>query len=81
MLLPHEPEDLKFSSYTPARNMYENDPDFYSAKFDQEHVRMPLERDSCLTTTQEQKFIIRAISPEWGYAIESTKVYSLKLYT
>ena len=75
MLLPDEREDLNFSSFTHAKSMYESDPDFYPAAFDQEHIRMPLARDSSLTIAQEQKFTIREISPAWGYATESTKVY------
>ncbi|KAI3728407.1 hypothetical protein L6452_17042 [Arctium lappa] len=81
MLLPNELEDVKFSSYTHARNMYGSDPDFYSATLDQEHIRMPLEPNSSLTIAQEQKFTIQEISPEWGYATESTKVLIIGTFT
>ncbi|KVH95718.1 Ankyrin repeat-containing protein [Cynara cardunculus var. scolymus] len=81
MFLPAELVDLKFSSYTHAKNMYGSDPDFRPATFDQEHIQMPLESDSSLTISQEQKFTIREISPGWGYATESTKVLIIGTFT
>ncbi|XP_024994528.1 calmodulin-binding transcription activator 4-like isoform X2 [Cynara cardunculus var. scolymus] len=74
-------DHLKFSSYTHAKNMYGSDPDFRPATFDQEHIQMPLESDSSLTISQEQKFTIREISPGWGYATESTKVLIIGTFT
>ncbi|KAJ9549602.1 hypothetical protein OSB04_022145 [Centaurea solstitialis] len=81
-MLPHdELEDVKFSSYAHAKSMYGSDPDFYPAAFDQEHIRMPLQPDSSLVVAQEQKFTIRQISPDWGYATESTKVLIIGTFT
>ncbi|KAL9226412.1 hypothetical protein vseg_002230 [Gypsophila vaccaria] len=37
-------------------------------------VGMPLTTDSSLTVAKEQRFTIREISPEWGFANDSTKV-------
>ncbi|KAI3696431.1 hypothetical protein L1987_79446 [Smallanthus sonchifolius] len=74
LLLPHELEDFKFPAYTLARNLSESYPDFYSTMFDQGQSGLPLESDSSLTIAQEQKFTIREIAPEWGYASDRTKV-------
>ncbi|KAJ9554577.1 hypothetical protein OSB04_018622 [Centaurea solstitialis] len=74
ILVPHELEDFKFPAYTPARNLSESYPDFYSTMFGQGQSGMPLESDSSLTIAQEQRFSIREIVPGWGYASEPTKV-------
>ncbi|XP_024990838.1 calmodulin-binding transcription activator 4 isoform X4 [Cynara cardunculus var. scolymus] len=73
ILLPHELEDFKFPAYTPARNLSDSYPDFYSTMFGQGQGGMPLESASSLTIAQEQKFTIREIAPQWGYASEPTK--------
>lgn len=78
VLLPDDLEDFKFPAYTPARSLSESYPDFYSTLFDQSQSGMPLESDTSLTIAQEQKFAIREIAPDWGYASEPTKVYSVK---
>lgn len=74
MFLPEDLEDLKFSSNTPDENMYGSETN-YSEMFDQEHSQMQVGLDSSLTVSQEEKLTIREISPEWGYANESTKVF------
>ncbi|XP_021997158.1 calmodulin-binding transcription activator 4 isoform X2 [Helianthus annuus] len=81
VLLPHELEDFKLSTYTPARNLSESYPDFYSTMFDQGQSGLPLDSDSSLTIAQEQKFTIREIAPEWGYASERTKVLIIGTFT
>ncbi|XP_071717634.1 calmodulin-binding transcription activator 4-like [Rutidosis leptorrhynchoides] len=81
VLLPNELEDYKFPAYTPARNLSESYPDFYSTLFDQAQNGILLESDSNLTISLEQKFTIREISPEWGYASESTKVFVIGSFT
>ncbi|XP_076953540.1 calmodulin-binding transcription activator 4-like isoform X2 [Bidens hawaiensis] len=81
LLLPHEPEDFKYSAYTPARNLSESYPDFYSTMFDQSQSGLSLESDSSLTIAQEQKFTIREIAPEWGYESERTKVLIIGTFT
>ncbi|KAM0020163.1 putative transcription factor CG1-CAMTA family [Helianthus debilis subsp. tardiflorus] len=81
VLLPHELEDFKLSAYTPARNLSESYPDFYSTMFDQGQSGLPLDSDSSLTIAQEQKFTIREIAPEWGYASERTKVLIIGTFT
>ncbi|KAI7749162.1 hypothetical protein M8C21_028217, partial [Ambrosia artemisiifolia] len=83
VLLPDELEDFKFPSYTPARNLSESYPDMYSTMFGEGQSGMPLEPDSSftITQTQEQKFTIREIAPEWGYASEPTKVLIIGTFT
>ncbi|XP_071705559.1 calmodulin-binding transcription activator 4-like [Rutidosis leptorrhynchoides] len=67
-------QDSRSSAYSHATNMYQSDVDLYSTLFDQGQIETPLASDSSLTVSQEQKFTIREISPEWGYATEPTKV-------
>lgn len=38
---------------------------------------LPLEQEMNHTVAYKQKFTIEDISPEWGYANETTKVYNL----
>ncbi|KAG8639970.1 hypothetical protein MANES_13G010200v8 [Manihot esculenta] len=38
------------------------------------HLGVPIEPDSSLTVSRQQKFTIREISPEWGFTSEATKV-------
>lgn len=73
-LLHQELEEFKFPSYSSAINTYGINSDYYPTLYDQGHIEIPLEADSSLTIAQEQKFTIREISPEWGYASEATKV-------
>ncbi|KAK2969323.1 LOW QUALITY PROTEIN: hypothetical protein RJ640_030864 [Escallonia rubra] len=72
-LLAQEAEDFKLSAYSPL-NTYGTNPDYYTTFFDQDHIGMPIEADSSLTIAREHKFKIHEISPEWGYASETTKV-------
>ncbi|CAN6548676.1 unnamed protein product [Malus baccata var. baccata] len=48
-------------------------PDYYTQLFEQGQIGS-LDSDISLTVAQNQKFTIREISPEWGYATEVTKV-------
>ncbi|KAI3497618.1 hypothetical protein L1887_33048 [Cichorium endivia] len=74
-------EDSTFSTYNPARNILQSDADLYSTLFDQGQIGTPLASDSSLTIAQEQKFTIREISPDWGYATEPTKVLIVGSFT
>ncbi|KAJ7957540.1 Calmodulin-binding transcription activator 4 [Quillaja saponaria] len=73
-LLPQEVGGVKFPVYSSIIETQETNSDYYSALFDQGQTVMPLEADTSLTVAQKQKFTIREISPEWGYATETTKV-------
>lgn len=52
--------------------------DYYSTLFDQNQFAAPLDVDSSLTVAQKQKFTIKEVSPEWGYATEATKVCAIE---
>lgn len=73
ILLP-QVEDINFAAYSQSIYIYGTKPDQYTAMFDQGHIGMPLEATSSLTIAQNQKFTIREMSPDWGYAHEATKV-------
>lgn len=74
MLLPEEADFFKVSSYSPSMNVHGINSDHYTTVFEQVPTDMPLEETSNLTVSQKQLFTIHEISPEWGYAHESTKV-------
>ncbi|KAM7269197.1 hypothetical protein ACFE04_024694 [Oxalis oulophora] len=73
MFLPQE-DDVKLPAYLSGLGPQETNSEYYTTLFDQVQNGIPLEADSRLTVTQKQKFTIREISPEWGYASESTKI-------
>jgi hypothetical protein len=74
LLLPKEADGLKFPEYSSVMGTHETNSDYYTTFFEEGQIGMPLEADSSLTVAQKQKFTIRNISPEWGYATETTKV-------
>ncbi|XAR48190.1 hypothetical protein NMG60_11030926 [Bertholletia excelsa] len=73
MLLSKEAGNFKFPVYSPVHSSNTNQYDFATI-FDQSQPGMQLEADSILHIAQKQKFTIREISPDWGYASEATKV-------
>ncbi|CAL5214048.1 unnamed protein product [Lathyrus oleraceus] len=48
---------------------------YYAPLFDQNQIGASHDAGSSLTVSQKQKFTIKAVSPEWGYASETTKVF------
>ncbi|XP_058193091.1 calmodulin-binding transcription activator 4 [Rhododendron vialii] len=74
-LLSQEIEIFNFPAYSPVNNVSYSYSEYFTTFFDQGQNGMHLEADSSLTIAQEQKFTIREISPEWGYASEATKVF------
>ncbi|KAE9454771.1 hypothetical protein C3L33_13343, partial [Rhododendron williamsianum] len=74
-LLSQEIEIFNFPAYSPVNNVSYSNSEYFATFFDQGQNGMHLEADSSLTIAQEQKFTIREISPEWGYASEATKVF------
>ncbi|CAK9169100.1 unnamed protein product [Ilex paraguariensis] len=81
MLLPQDVEGFEFPAYSSAINAYGANPDYYSSLFDKGQIAGSLEADSSLTIAPKQKFMIRDICPEWGYASESTKSINLGAVT
>ncbi|KAK9063540.1 hypothetical protein SSX86_017410 [Deinandra increscens subsp. villosa] len=79
-LLLDELEDFKFPTYTPTRSLSGSYPNIYSTMFD-EGQGISLESDSRFAIEGEQKFTIREIAPEWGYASEPTKVLIIGTFT
>lgn len=79
-LLPQEIEIFNFPAYSPVNNVSYSNSEYFTTFFDQGQNGMHLEPDSSLTIAQEQKFTIREISPEWGYASEATKVCVMEFY-
>ncbi|KAJ6326298.1 hypothetical protein OIU78_013410 [Salix suchowensis] len=73
-LLPQEFEGFEIPTYSSVTETHENNADCYAMLYDQGYLGMPIEADSSLTVAQQQKFSIREISPQWGYATEATKV-------
>lgn len=69
-LLPQQVDSFKISPYS---SVIETHSDYYTSFFEQEQIGH-LDSDISLTVAQKQKFTIREISPEWGYATEATKV-------
>ncbi|GAA0154154.1 DNA-binding transcription factor [Lithospermum erythrorhizon] len=67
-------EGFVYHPYPPSTNSYHSDPNDYATLFDLGQNRDPLEDGLSLTISQKQKFSIQEISPEWGYASETTKV-------
>ncbi|XP_031124531.1 calmodulin-binding transcription activator 4 isoform X3 [Ipomoea triloba] len=55
-------------------NTYRTDPIQYTTLFNQGQIGISLEADLGLTIAQKQKFTIKEISPDWGYATAATKV-------
>ncbi|CAK8567146.1 unnamed protein product [Lathyrus sativus] len=49
--------------------------DYYETLFDQSQIQEPQDAYACLTVGQKQKFTITAVSPEYCYATEATKVF------
>ena len=70
MLLPQEVNNFSCSSVLQSHVTNSDD---YMMWFDQGQLGL-LEADMSLTIAQKQKFTIREVSPEWGYATETTKV-------
>jgi len=75
-LLPSIPLSQEVESFnTPVYFPGDTDPNSFTSLFDQDHIGINVEADSSLTISQKQKFTIREISPEWGFASETTKVW------
>ncbi|XP_027340146.1 calmodulin-binding transcription activator 4 isoform X2 [Abrus precatorius] len=72
--LPQGIGGVKFPQYSSMVETQEINSDYYATLFDQSQIGAPLDSDSSLTVAQKQKFTIKAVSPEWGYATETTKV-------
>ncbi|KAH9772540.1 calmodulin-binding transcription activator 4 [Citrus sinensis] len=73
LLMPQEVKKFEIPEYSSLIGTQQTNSN-YTTIFYQDHIGVPLEADLRLTVAQKQKFAIREISPDWGYANESTKV-------
>ncbi|XP_015894311.2 calmodulin-binding transcription activator 4 isoform X1 [Ziziphus jujuba] len=71
MLLPQEVNNFPYSSVLQS---HETNSDYYMMLFGNQGRIELLESDVNLTIAQRQKFTIREICPDWGYATETTKI-------
>ncbi|GFY88119.1 calmodulin-binding transcription activator protein with CG-1 and Ankyrin domain [Actinidia rufa] len=75
MSLSQEVENFNFPACSPVTMFRHTDHlDYLTTLFDQGQIGLDLKTDSRLTIAQKQKFTVREMSPEWGYAYEATKV-------
>ncbi|KAF5746426.1 calmodulin-binding family protein [Tripterygium wilfordii] len=72
MLLSQEEEKFKIHALSSTIENHETSSDYYAMLFDQGSI--PLEAGSRVTIAQKQRFTIQAVSPEWGYTDETTKI-------
>lgn len=77
--LPQSVDGVKFPAYSSMVETREINSDYYDTLFDQSQIGASPDADSSLTVAQKQKFTIKAVSPEWGYATETTKVCAFKI--
>ncbi|XP_028243458.1 calmodulin-binding transcription activator 4-like isoform X3 [Glycine soja] len=71
---PQGVDEVKFPAYSSMLETQVINSDYYETLFDQSQIGAPPDANSSLTVAQKQKFTIKTISPEWGYATETTKV-------
>ncbi|XP_020229866.1 calmodulin-binding transcription activator 4 isoform X2 [Cajanus cajan] len=71
--IPQGVDGVKFPTYSIVETRGINS-NYYETFFHQNQIVTPPDADSSLTVAQKQKFTIKKISPEWGYATENTKV-------
>ncbi|KHN34827.1 Calmodulin-binding transcription activator 4 [Glycine soja] len=71
---PQGVDEVKFPVYSSMVETQVINSDYYETLFDQSQIGAPPDANSSLTVAQKQKFTIKTISPEWGYATETTKV-------
>ena len=76
-VLSQEAETFRFSAPPHAVNYYEANPYQYSEMFQQDQIGVPLQATPSSTISNNYKFTLHEISPDWGYANETTKVYFL----
>lgn len=71
--MPQEVENFGFTAYSPVTNSSYTYPNSFSSVLDQGQIGINFEAD-CLNISPSQKYTIREICPEWGYASDNTKV-------
>lgn len=79
-MLPQEDEEFKFSAHPHATNFYEANLYHFTGMLKQDQIGVPLQATPSPTISKKQKFTLHEISPNWGYANETTKVCFLTIY-
>ncbi|KAL1207596.1 Calmodulin-binding transcription activator 4 [Cardamine amara subsp. amara] len=74
LYLPQELGSFKVPASYSALEAPENNAEYCRMMDDVSNIGLPLEREMRLTDADKQMFTIQDISPEWGYANETTKV-------
>ncbi|OIV98470.1 hypothetical protein TanjilG_16797 [Lupinus angustifolius] len=70
---PQEDGGVKFPTYSLGETQGANS-DYCPTYFGQIQIQEPLGADSSFTVSQKRKFTIKAVSPEWCYAMDTPKV-------
>lgn len=73
-MLPQELASFEAPACFSLPGAPENDGQYCRMMDDEQEISLPLEQDMRQTVADNQKFTIEDISPEWGYANETTKV-------
>uniref|UniRef100_A0A1J3IFE7 Calmodulin-binding transcription activator 4 n=1 Tax=Noccaea caerulescens TaxID=107243 RepID=A0A1J3IFE7_NOCCA len=74
LLLPQELGSFDVPACFSVPGAPENNGQYCRMMDDEQEIALPLEQDMRQTVADNQKFTIEDISPEWGYANETTKV-------
>lgn len=72
--LPQAVGEVALPPYSSTVENQEIHSDYYATLFDQSQIGASMYAGSSLTVAQKQKFTIKAVSPEWGFVSETTKV-------
>ncbi|RYR16992.1 hypothetical protein Ahy_B03g061808 isoform B [Arachis hypogaea] len=72
--LPEGDSGVEYPPYSSVLEAQKANSEYYATLFAQSQIGPSLDADSSLTVSQKQKFSIKAVSPEWGYTTETTKI-------
>ncbi|CDY12637.1 BnaA02g13050D [Brassica napus] len=74
LLLPQELGSFEHPACYPELGAPENNAEYSRIMDDEGIIRMPLQQEMRPTISHKQEFTIQDVSPQWGYANETTKV-------
>ena len=73
-MLPQELGSFEHPGCYPELRAPENNAEYSRIMDDERIIRMPLQQEMRPTVSHKQEFTIQDVSPQWGYANETTKV-------
>jgi hypothetical protein len=76
--LPQAVGGVTLPPYSSVVETQETHSGYYATLFNPSQIGASHDAGSSLTVSQKQKFTIKAVSPGWGYAFETTKVCSFQ---